>query len=43
MGANDKAAATYHPRTFECAWCGKGYTSQDAAASCCSEDWLGYD
>jgi hypothetical protein len=43
MGANDKAAATYHPRIFECSWCEHEWESADAAKACCSEDWLGYD
>ena len=41
MGANDKLAATFHPRTWECPDCLSEYTSPLAAAECCSPMWDG--
>lgn len=48
MGANDKAAATFHPlttheaRVYECPECEKLWATPSASQDCCG-DWLGYD
>jgi len=40
VGANDKAAATYHPTEYRCTECQWPYATKSAADTCAEQDEL---